>query len=74
MPEPNRHRRWRWLALAWLPLLHGCVDGNAQEPGPTPLAADARESAAAVPDNALRDAYFGDLHVHSSLSLDSYPE
>jgi hypothetical protein len=32
----------------------------------------AEEEAPSVPRNAKRDAYFGDLHVHTSFSIDSY--
>jgi hypothetical protein len=27
---------------------------------------------AAVPENPLKDAYFGETHVHTSYSLDAY--
>jgi hypothetical protein len=34
--------------------------------------ADKQAQADALPSNPLRDAYFGDLHLHTALSLDSY--
>jgi len=66
--------------FAWMTILfsggcskqtdHGNSDSSAQPTtGPeTSLA----ELAAAVAENPLKDAYFGELHLHTSYSLDSY--
>ena len=51
-----------------LALLCGCAREASQVPA-TPVASAA---AAAVPVNAQRDAYFGDLHVHTRWSFDAY--
>ena len=65
-----RHLSVAGLAGLWLA---GC----AQEPAETP-ATESEETAAvaeeaALPEpNPLRDAYFGDLHVHSRYSFDAF--
>ncbi|MCB1502588.1 MAG: DUF3604 domain-containing protein [Bauldia sp.] len=48
--------------FAWAP------PGFAQERDAAAVAA----AEAAVPENPLKDAYFGDTHVHTSFSLDAY--
>ncbi|HEY5645010.1 MAG TPA: DUF3604 domain-containing protein [Pseudomonadales bacterium] len=53
-------------------VLAGCTREveTAQEPAPA-LEADPAH-AAAVPGNPVRDAYFGDTHIHTILSFDAY--
>jgi hypothetical protein len=58
---------------AMLAMLAGC-ENAAETPA---MAASSAEDAiakaeAAVPENPLKDAYFGELHLHTSYSLDSF--
>jgi hypothetical protein len=39
---------------------------------PVPVARTVEQLEAAVPDNPLKEAYFGETHVHTSYSLDAY--
>ena len=59
---------------AALALLAGCSAGDpapaAKAPGATAKSLAAAE--AAVPENPLKQAYFGEQHVHTSYSLDAY--
>ncbi len=54
------------MAAAILTLASGCA-----EPPAPPLEPPAEESTA-VPVNPERDVYFGDLHLHTVLSMDAY--
>jgi hypothetical protein len=61
------------IGVALIMLLTACAPGS--DPGTTPAppattAAPAAESA--VPTNPLREAYFGDLHIHTRWSFDAY--
>jgi hypothetical protein len=59
---------------ATLVLLAGCAKTPATPGAPaggTVEAAQAKAEAA-VPENPLKDAYFGELHLHTSYSLDSF--
>ena len=60
-------------AIALLALAAGCAQ-EAPEPEDTTPAAPAVEAPAAVdiPSNPLRNAYFGDTHIHTVLSFDAY--
>jgi hypothetical protein len=69
------------LAALVLVLVGGCrseVHSNgAASPAAPPIAAAAsaptvEQLEAAVPENPLKDAYFGETHVHTSYSLDAY--
>ncbi len=67
------------IALAVLAAIAGCsrseeqktaapaVDAVASSPAPT-----VEQLEAAVAENPLKDAYFGETHVHTSFSLDAY--
>jgi hypothetical protein len=79
--RPPRRAAWPWAALATLVLVVGCrsqVDSDrAASPAAPPVAAAARaptveQLEAAVPENPMKDAYFGETHVHTSYSLDAY--
>ena len=65
------------VALALLTLAAGCGQEQPQEQEQTapenaaPPATAAPETPAAT-SNPLRDAYFGDTHVHTTLSFDAY--
>lgn len=52
----------------------GCSPEPAENSAPTadPPAQTAMESAVATKRNPLRNAYFGDVHVHTQLSFDAY--
>src|SRR5688572_11023226 len=59
------------LVLPLLLLLGVAVTSCQQEPQTEPPAAPSAQTAAEGP-NALRDAYFGDLHVHTRFSSDAF--
>jgi hypothetical protein len=44
--------------------------GGVSEPAPTTAAPEA--ATAEIPVNPLRDAYFGDMHIHTILSFDAF--
>ena len=54
--------------LATVLLAAGCAEPPAQPPAAQPTEAPA----GAVPMNPERDVYFGDLHLHTVLSMDAY--
>jgi hypothetical protein len=69
------------VALAVLIAVAGCGKQadtvSAKPPAPAPVAAAAtaptvEQLEAAVAENPLKDAYFGETHVHTSYSLDAY--
>jgi hypothetical protein len=41
-------------------------------PAQTPVAGPSQPKAAVVPQNPLRNAYFGQLHLHTAMSFDAY--
>ncbi|MGB2817945.1 MAG: DUF3604 domain-containing protein, partial [Burkholderiaceae bacterium] len=69
------------VALAAVIAVAGCGKQadttSAKAPAPAPVAAAAtaptvEQLEAAVAENPLKDAYFGETHVHTSYSLDAY--
>jgi hypothetical protein len=58
-------------------LASACSDHSADDkanaaPASVAAAPTVEQLEAAVPDNALKEAYFGETHVHTSYSLDAY--
>ena len=65
-----RHLMVAALAGLWLA---GCAREPAETPAGEPEGAAAAVEEAALPEaNPLRNAYFGDLHVHSRYSFDAF--
>jgi hypothetical protein len=78
---PESSARLSLVALAVLIAVAGCgkqaETTSATAPAPAPVAAAATaptvaQLEAAVAENPLKDAYFGETHVHTSYSLDAY--
>ena len=71
-------KRFSLLAMTSVAaLLAGCGSNRAEQaakdggaPGGTSTSIEARE--AAVPENPDKNAYFGELHLHTSYSLDAF--
>ena len=60
-------------------LASACSDRAAEDKAkakaaaaPVPVAQTVEQLEAAVPDSPLKEAYFGETHVHTSYSLDGY--
>jgi hypothetical protein len=64
------------LVLLAAAALAGCgrTVETKSSPVPPPVSAESNlvEAEAAVPENPQKDAYFGELHLHTSYSLDSF--
>jgi hypothetical protein len=58
---------FRYLVTATLLLSLAACNSSTPAPKPTPQTASTRP-----PANPLRNAYFGDLHLHTGLSFDAY--
>ena len=78
-PSRIRSARLAPIAFAVLFALVGCQRSDNQPAATVPAAATAsaptptvEQLEAAVAENPLKDAYFGETHVHTSFSLDAY--
>ena len=78
-PSRIRSARLAPIAFAVLFALVGCQRSDNQPAATVPAAATAsaptptvEQLEAAVTENPLKDAYFGETHVHTSYSLDAY--
>ena len=74
-PSPGLRRYARWTAPAVAVLFVACAGSEDAPSDGTTAAADGAtvaEREAAVPSNPLKDAYFGELHIHTAYSLDAY--
>ena len=63
------------LVSACLVLVAACSNPAEKAAAPAPAAPAAQtveQLEAAVPDNSLKEAYFGETHVHTSFSLDAF--
>ena len=63
------------LVSACLVLVAACSNPAEKAAAPAPAAPAAQtveQLEAAVPDNPLKEAYFGETHVHTSFSLDAF--
>ena len=76
---PESNARLSLVALAVVIAVAGCGKQadttSAKAPAPVATAATAptvEQLEAAVAENPLKDAYFGETHVHTSYSLDAY--
>ena len=69
LARPSRSSGWRVLAGLSVALVNltGCAPGPSDR-APSVLAA----AADCVDRNPLRNAYFGDLHIHTRFSMDAY--
>jgi len=69
-------RHFVFVAVVWGVLACGGGGGPPPQPEKLPFAEGLLERAASatevVPRNTERDAFFGDLHVHTTLSLDAF--
>jgi hypothetical protein len=77
MARLDKSGRSGWLLSCWigLCLIAGCSDSSAPEAErvEAPLVSQTEpDSADAPPSSTIRNAYFGDLHVHTKHSFDSY--
>ena len=60
------------IALAMLALAAGCEQEQAAPEDAATAPESVAPEAPAIASNPLRDAYFGDTHVHTNLSFDAY--
>ena len=65
------------LSLLFVVMLAACerrVDTNTEQKSPTASISEKNKQSVTTQSNPIRNAYFGDLHIHSSFSFDAFIE